>query len=424
LHTRTVRCLAYREILFIELTTAEYRANCTCCKTFRSQLDGILPRAEYTNKVREAVLDRLLDDKMTVEGLRRALARDFYLELSDGFIYDCLDWKVHQVNAADYRQWTIEHFSGTLCIDEIHLGKKTLLLATDPINDFPVAFALVSSNDQDHMRRFLANLKHWGFLPQVVITDGSNLYPTLLAEIWPHARHQLCIFHVMQDINDLVLDALKRLRRRMARRGNGGRKRKRGRRKKGAKKRKGPTLKDKAHFVFKHRYLIVKRREDMCRQERNDLVKMCEYLPELVVLRKFVDRLHWLFALEQSKHQACCRRAALLAEPSFQVVPELAKAMEMLSAEKFAKMVAFVHSPAKQRVRTNNHVERTNRKLRYLEKVRYKWRRRRTIVRFLVLTLDRWRSQRPRVVQQQPTAAKQAEPNKRPATSAPRATSP
>jgi len=33
-------------------------------------------------------------------------------------------------------------------------------------------------------------------------------------------------------------------------------------------------------------------------------------------------------------------------------------------------------------------VERTNRMLRFLEKVRYKWRRRKTLVRFVVLTLD------------------------------------
>jgi hypothetical protein len=39
-------------------------------------------------------------------------------------------------------------------------------------------------------------------------------------------------------------------------------------------------------------------------------------------------------------------------------------------------------------VRTNNHVERTNRVFRFLEKVRYKWRRRRTLVRFVVLKLD------------------------------------
>ena len=37
----------------------------------------------------------------------------------------------------------------------------------------------------------------------------------------------------------------------------------------------------------------------------------------------------------------------------------------MLPAEKFAKMIAFLQSPACRRVRTNNHVERVNRKLRF-----------------------------------------------------------
>ncbi|MBV8312506.1 MAG: hypothetical protein JO344_19150 [Planctomycetaceae bacterium] len=40
--------------------------------------------------------------------------------------------------------------SGTLCVDELHLGQMTLLLATDPLNDLPVAFALVARNDQPH----------------------------------------------------------------------------------------------------------------------------------------------------------------------------------------------------------------------------------------------------------------------------------
>ncbi len=41
-----------------------------------------------------------------------------------------------------------------------------------------------------------------------------------------------------------------------------------------------------------------------------------------------------------------------------------------------------------RRARRNNHVERTNRTFRFLEKVRYKWRGRRTLVSFAVLTLD------------------------------------
>ncbi len=50
-------------------------------------------------------------------------------------------------------------------------------------------------------------------------------------------------------------------------------------------------------------------------------------------------------------------------------------------------LMAFLNNPLSRRVRTNNHGERTNRMFRFLEKVRYKWRRRRTPVRFVVLTL-------------------------------------
>src|SRR5437660_1560058 len=167
---------------------------------------------------------------------------------------------------AEHRRKVLAHFSGTLCVDELHLGRFTLLLATDPLSDLPVAFALVAANDQDHMRRFLRNLKNWGLTPKVVVTDGSNLYPAVLGELWPDADHQLCVFHVIKDINKLVLDGVRRMRSAMSRRGKAGRKK--------------------------------------------------------------------------------------------------------------------------------NHVERTNRMFRLLEKVRYRWRRRRTLVRFVVLTLDRiWAEQ-------------------------------
>src|SRR5215204_3993517 len=83
-HTRRVRDIALGEVVVIHLTVGEYRARCSCCKTFRSQIPGIEPRAEYTNRVREAVLDRLLDDGMSLHRLQQALRRDFLLELSDG----------------------------------------------------------------------------------------------------------------------------------------------------------------------------------------------------------------------------------------------------------------------------------------------------------------------------------------------------
>lgn len=388
---RNVRSIAYGKVLVLEVHYAEYRARCGCCKTFRSSPPGIDLKCHYDNQVRQAVLNRLLEDGMSVERTLAALKRDFLLDLSTGFVYDCLERETKRLDMEDYRRWTLENFSGTLCVDELHLGKYTLLLATDPLNDFPVAFAVVDRNDQAHMKRFLQNLKNHGFSPEVVITDGSNLYPALLAELWPEARHQLCIFHVQQDINRHVLDALKRLRRKLAKRGNRGRKRRRGRCAAAQRKKRKKTLKEKSHFVFKHRYLIVKRRENLTDSERKKLFRMFEYLPGLCVLRKFMDKTYALFDPDQTVQQAGCRRAALVGDKQYAAIPELAKVQAMLSKEKFARMIAFLHSPAARRVRTNNHVERANRKLRYLEKVRYKWRRRRCIIRFVLLSLDRWR---------------------------------
>src|SRR5262245_3897897 len=241
---RKVRTVAYKAIAYLEITCGEYQARCDCCTTFRTTPEGVLPRALYDNKVRDLVLERIIEDGMSIERTLESLRREFLLDLSTGFVYDLLRARVAQLDLAEHRRMVLEHFSGTLCIDEVHLGRFTLLLATDPLRDLPVAFALVSAKDHDHMRRFLRNLKTWGLMPQVVITDGSNLYPAVLAELWPEADHQLCVFHILKEINKLILDAARRLRTAMSRRGRAGRKKKRGR--KGAKSRHGLTLKEKS----------------------------------------------------------------------------------------------------------------------------------------------------------------------------------
>ncbi len=389
--SRLVRTVVYQRIAYLKITCGEYAARCHCCTTFRNTPEGVLPKALYDNKVRDLVLGRILKDGMNVEQTLESLGREFLLDLSTGFVYDVLHDYAAQLDMAEHRRKVLEHFSGTLCVDELHLGRFTLLLATDPLNDLPVAFALVAANDQDHMMRFLKNLKIWGLNPQVVVTDGSNLYPGVLAELWSDAEHQLCVFHVIKDINELILDAVRRMRTAMGRRGKAGRKKKRGR--KGAKSkaaaaRRGMTVKEKAKFVFKHRHLIVTRRENLTEARRDALQRMLEYLPELATLRRFADRIYWLFDTPKDFHQAGCRRAAIRRDPAFLAVPELVEAMEQLSAEKFPKMMAYLKNPISRRVRTNNHVERTNRMIRFWEKVRYKWRRRRTLVRFIVLKLD------------------------------------
>jgi len=355
--TRKVRTVAYRAIAFLKITYGEYTARCRCGTTFRTNPEGVRPKAKYDDRVRNLVLDRIIRDGMSVERTLTSIRREFLLDLSTGFVYDVLRDHAASLDMAAHRRKVLEHFSGTLCVDELHLGRFTLLLATDPLGDVPVAFALVDRNDHRHMGRFLRNLKTHGLMPRVVVTDGSNLYPALLAELWPDATHQLCVFHVVKEINGLILDAVRRLKSAMSRRGKAGRKKKRGRKTRKAKARaarRGCSVKERAHFVFKHRHLIVKRRENLSDMERDDLARMLEYLPELAVLRRFADRIYGLFDTPKDLHQAGCRRAAIVRDPAFRAVPELDKAMEQLEEAKFAKLMAYMKDPASRRVRTNN----------------------------------------------------------------------
>jgi hypothetical protein len=405
---RFVRSLDWGKPLWLHVFYAEYRARCDCRKYFRSFPAGIIPKADYDNLVRQAVLDRLLDDRLNVERTRFCMQRDFLLNLSSGFVYDCLDWGLTQLSEAQQRRLALKDFSGLVCVDELHLGESTLLLATDPITDRVLGWSLVRINDQAHMRRFLRQLQYWGFEPKVVVTDGSNLYPAVLAEVWPAVKHQLCVFHVLQDVTNKVLAAVRRLRNAKARRGHGGRKRRRGRRSEKQKRqarRRGPTNKEKSAFVFKHRFLIVKRRENLTSKDWDNLCQMFQYLPQLRPLWQFCQEVYQLFNAEQVVRLARRRRTLLLKQASYQAVPELVKAMGLLQEEKFDKMIAFLECPVGARVRTNNHVERTNRKLRFDEKVRYKWRTRPSLDRFLRLRLDRLGRQPGRPVQEANTNA-------------------
>lgn len=388
---RWLRTTAYRQVAWLHVTYAEYQARCPCRKYFRTWPLEVPPKADYDGLIRQAVLDRLLLDRLNVLQTIAAMQRDFLVYLSEGFIYDCLRWQLGRLDLAVHRQHVLERFTGTLCVDELHLGPYTLLLATDPLADLPVGFALVKANDQEHMRRFLRCLAGWGLHPEVVISDGSALYPELLAEIWPDARHQLCVFHLLRDVLNKVLEGVRRLRRGQERRGQAGRKRRRGRPRRSQQTRRqrgGPSNRDKAKFIGRHRFLIVKRTSRLSREDWDHLAQMFRYLPELRPLWYFSRDLYRLLDDSKSLKVARWRYTLLKQDPKYQGVRELVEALDLLAEPKLTRVMAFVRTRKRQRQRTNNHVERMNRRWRFAEKVRYRWRKRRWVVRWVVLLLD------------------------------------
>jgi hypothetical protein len=349
------------------------------------------PKAKYDHKVRQAVIDRILVDKLNTATIQEAMKRDFFLELSTGYLYDALDYAIRQFDGNEFRAKVLSEFSGTLCVDEIHLGHRVVLLASDPVSDNPVACAIVSSNDAAHMLRFLRNLKNHGFSPETVITDRSPLYPKTIAEVWPKAKHQLCVFHALAEINDHVLDAVREVRRSLkpARIKKGkGRPSKRHQ----ARVRKLKEQRAQADKLFRRRHLIVTKRSNISVEDKPTLEELLDLSPELRTLRAFVDDLHELFQVRRTKKKAWKIWHRMRSNKSYLKIESLRKALKVLNKDNMKKLLQYLDRDTKLRtkVRTNNHVERCNRVIRYLEKVRYKWRRRRTIIRHILLQFANW----------------------------------
>ena len=386
-----MRSLAFRRELWREIHYGEYAAKCECCKSFHTHPEDIELKAKYDNQVRQAVLDRILIDKLNATTVQQAMQRDFLLKLSTGFIYDCLAFAIRKFDGAAFRAQVLSEFSGTLCVDEIHLGHRVVLLASDPISDNPIACALVSSNDAAHMRRFMQNLKNHGFSPHTVITDRSPLYPQTLAEVWPDAKHQLCVFHVMAEVNEHVLDAIREVRRSLKpkriKKGR-GRPSKRHR----ARVRKLKKQREQADKLFRRRHLLVTKESNIKIEDQATLAELLALSPRLSILRSFVNDLHELFAIRRTPRQAWKIWRAMRRNQAYLRDEHLRKALEVLNKANMLKLLCYLDSPpaVRSKVRTNNHVERCNRTLRYLEKVRYKWRRRKTIVRHLLLQFQNW----------------------------------
>lgn len=366
-----------------------YKARCQCCKYFQAAIAGVPYRGRYSLEVRNTVANALIRDRMPYLSLIRRLQEDYRLQLSLGYIHACFLWAHEQINMETHWDFVRANFSGVLCIDEVHDSGRTILFATDPLGDFTVSFKLVEANDQEHMDLFLQSLKDRGIDVQVAITDGSPLYKDALQSYWDDVEHQLCVFHVIKDVNKLILDGVRAIKNALKRQGNKGRKKRPGRPSKKAQQRRqrrqGVSKKEQASFIWEHQYLIVRKLDELSEQDKEDLALMLKIAPELKLFRQFNQQFYRLFEKGITKQCARSRRTRMVNNPLYQSNAFLAKALKKISKDKFDKMIVFLGWQDGQR--TNNHVERNNRVFRMMQKTRYKRRKTHTIEKALELEL-------------------------------------
>ena len=214
--TRTAVDLDLDQPVLLLVTVSVH--HCTSCRHyFRAQPPFLRPDATYASRVVAAAVASVYEDGMARTRVSRRLARDFWVRPSEAMIRRwCRDYARGLDFARDYQAWVIEEFSGVLCVDEVYQEHLALLLAVDPAapdGDRLVGYQLVQGAvSAATMQGFLERLRATGVDPDEVITDGSPLYPTTLAAVWPTAAHQLCLFHQTRTVTKSVVQVIREIR--------------------------------------------------------------------------------------------------------------------------------------------------------------------------------------------------------------------
>jgi IS1 family transposase len=263
----------------------------------------------------------------------------------------------------------VRHFSGYLCIDEVHDGPYSIFYAVDPIWRKRIAFQISDSASKAECLRFLRSLR--GLKVRGVTTDGFGLYRHALQEAFGPIRHQVCLFHILHQFNESVLWVLARFRRALPRPPT---------------RRKGPPRPDDVPFadhpstrlkrtIWNHRFLWTRRH--VTAAQHRFIQRLGRPYPLLAALRSFTEELHRLYDRRCRRATAQLKLQRLRAHRMFDRFPELEAIRRQIGSPNLEKSLEFLDDP--QLAATNNAVERENRRHRKRQKSIYRARTRETI---------------------------------------------
>jgi Transposase len=385
-----IRSRFYWEPHLLHASTTEVRGGCYLCPDCPkgAQWFMLLPEdyktgGQYSLLGRMLVVDLVRVSKMSAEQAA-AWGRD-KLHLPKLDATTVLDWLRESGDAVDREarlKQLAEVFSGQMSVDEVYDGGWYQLKATDPLNGLEIAWKLERGQpSKEDVRQFFQELKDAGFEPDLVSTDGSELYPDVIKEVWPNAEQQRCVFHFVMQVNKDLGKAFWAVYKTLPE----PPKRKRGRPKKRGRPRKDKVKRENREKVRKARWIFPKRESNLSEEEQGVLQEAIELCPGLGVLRRFVLQMHELFGPETDSHElATKRREAILNDAEFLTLGALAKPLERFRDDDlWARLTRYLDFENADK--TSNHAERENREFRKRQKTHYRMRSRESLRALLAL---------------------------------------
>ena len=280
-------------------------------------------------------------------------------------------------------------FSGYLAADELYDGPFCVLSVVDARRQRRLLCEVLDHDPtQVDILYFLARLhdqiKAHGQKVLGITTDGSSLYPQPIALALGAIPHQVCEFHILKELTKAVLGVLARLRKRLAAQAPSLR---RGRPKKTPearrRHRKARAIQQRVAALFEHRYLFV--RHHLTTAQRVTLQGLLRYGRQLRALRAIMDEVYRLFDRR-------CRTDTALAKldrlrQKVKRYHSLGRSLDKLKSPNLEKALEFLDD--KLLGATSNAVERSNRRVRKMQKTVYRVRTKASLRGRLALDLQR-----------------------------------
>ena len=347
---------------------------------------------QYALSTVRLVVDLVKLRKMSAEAAASFAQQVFHLKkLDPSTIMGWLRDEAESSSRDRHLEDALVAFSGQMALDEIYDGGFCQLVATDPIANRQLDYELLDHPaTEEDVGAFCRRLRTAGFVPTLVVTDGSKLYPPMIAAVWPEAEHQRCVFHFIKQLNEELRPAFWAAYETMP----SPPKRKRGRPKKRGRPREDGRKRDNREAVRDSRYLFLARDANLDENARAVLQKALQLCPSLRVLRRFVLAVHELFGpTTTTAALAERRRRSIIDDAEFTAAPGLEKGLGHLRDDDlFARLTRYLGFENAEK--TSNHVERENREYRKRQKGCYRLRSLRSIHALASLLRDRHRPRR------------------------------
>lgn len=273
---------------------------------------------------------------------------------------------------SDYLETVLSDFSGYVAADELYDGPFCVLSIVDNRAFHRLIYTVLDHNPTcEDIRRFFRRFKHHldarGLAVMGITTDGSPLYPEPILHVFgAEVEHQVCEFHILQEITKAVLKAVTQSRKQLkARKVKCGRGRPSGKKAR-AVARKNKHLQQKIRDLFDHRHLFVKRA--LTDKEKRILRRITRGFPSLRALRSIMDQVYCLFDRRCRTETALEKLGRLRAR--VRRFRSLREALSKLFSPNLEKALTFLDDrllPA-----TSNAVERGNRRHRKMQKSIYR----------------------------------------------------